>query len=142
MSESQIASDLQLAYRNTLFRVDGSPDPFTIRIGERSPEMDQLFDATGTRWATLITAYNPYSHQASPGQNEFQNGRLAHILTILSRKVVTANGEVPDGDWPAEPSLLAVGLAPADGRRLGAEFCQNAVVEFEIYKPARLALLR
>ena len=79
------------------------------------------------RWA-FITAWNPHSRLIAHWRNAARQRALVRVLEVHGYTWLTALGDSDDLDWTPEPSLLVLGIRPADARRLGRRFGQNAVV--------------
>ena len=50
-------------------------------------------------------------------------------------------GRDPEGDWPAEPSVLAVGISRHEAEVIGRSYEQNAIVFIERGKAPELVAL-
>jgi hypothetical protein len=118
------------AYRLTQYRAMG----IGFRIGQRAP--DAIFTRTGTRTATLITAWNPWSRRRPDGYNE----RMQEALRQRLRRSAVAEAEGTLYRWH-EAMLLASG-DPRPPIRLAAHFRQIAVVILRRGQNVRLRLLR
>jgi hypothetical protein len=128
MSDPTALPDLITAYRNTRYWVFADPDRFFLTIGARSREIHGLFGRFSVSTAAFITAYNPYSEAASESENEQVQGSLKADLERLSKVILFGEGAGADGDWPPEPSILALGLSRRDAEGLGRKYKQNAIV--------------
>lgn len=65
VGEKMLSHKLQRAFEETHYTVHHQP-AFTLRIGQHSPELDALLQASGHDCAAFITACNPQGQ--SPGQ--------------------------------------------------------------------------
>ena len=131
--------DLDPAYRATSYFVDGPTGRFTIRVGAVSPEADALAaEHNVTTWAYL-TAYNAGSVQASPEHNLARQRELEQAVTAAALPFFRGEGRGDDGAWPAEPSLLVLGIGEEDAAALARRFGQAAFVFGERGEAARLA---
>jgi hypothetical protein len=131
-------TELDAAYRATRYLVDGPNGRFAVRVGRASPEADALAEAHGaTAWA-YITAYNPGSVRASEEENRARQRELDEAVRVMALAVFRGEGKGDDDAWPAEPSLLVLGIAEAEALTLARRFGQAAVVFGERGGPARL----
>ncbi len=60
--------------------------------------------------------------------NQLRKGDLAGDLRYRSLSYLSGEGRHPSNGWPAEPSLLVLGLALQAAKSLGRRHEQNAVV--------------
>jgi hypothetical protein len=132
---------LQAAYRATSYVVFGAEGRFAIRIGEKSPPLDDLLVQHGTRSWAFITAYNPSSALLAPTENQRRQAELERALSEAGYPYCEGEGVADDGAWPAEPSLLVLGIAEEDAVALGRHFGQRAIVVAEVGTAARLLWL-
>lgn len=114
-------------YRRTLFHVYAQT-PFTLRIGEPSPELAALFQKHLIDSAVYITAYSPFSTVVSADENQSAQARLTADLASTAQLVIQGDGQDPEQRWPAEQSLLGLGVGREDAVALGQRYLQNAVV--------------
>ena len=75
-----------------------------------------------------MTAYNPYSQERTPAQNEAANSALREWLEGQGWPILEGAGCCGDDDWDAELSFLAFGPDAEDARAMCVMFNQNAVV--------------
>jgi hypothetical protein len=118
------------AYRLTQYRAMG----IGFRIGQRAP--DAIFTAMGTRTATLITAWNPWSRRRPNACNE----RMQEALRQRLRRSAVAEAEGTLYRW-REAMLLATG-DPRPPIHLAANFRQLAVVILRRGQKVQLRLLQ
>jgi hypothetical protein len=98
-----------------VLRIGGSPRP-VARLLRRH------------RWAAFIVAANPGSRIMQPAMNVHRDMRLRARLRQAGFQVVAGIARHPAGDWPAEPGVLALGIAPAYAAAFGRRWGQNAIV--------------
>jgi osmoprotectant transport system ATP-binding protein len=119
---------LEAAYLSTDYCVDDAPDgPFAIRIGESCVEMAKLVKDGEFNWA-FLTACNPGSTRLSEAENPERMNELESIVQKRGWRYFHGRGVGRIGDWPAEPSLLIIGIQEVDAIELGRRFGQNAIV--------------
>lgn len=131
---------LTAAYRATDYIVlagDGRP-AFALRCEERSEAVDRLLAGHGLREWAFITACNPRSQILPAAENAARMDRLHAAVRDRGHPSLPGSGEGPDETWPAEPSLLVLGMPEADAIRLAAEFDQHAILVGRLGEPARL----
>jgi uncharacterized protein DUF3293 len=129
---------LEAAYRATSYFVDGPTGRFAVRVGRASPEADALAEAHGAATWAYITAHNPGSAPARPDRNEARQHELEEAVAEAGYRSYRGEGKGDDGVWPAEPSLLVLGIGEADAAALARRFGQAALVFGERGGPARL----
>jgi Protein of unknown function (DUF3293) len=124
-------------YRATTYFVDGPSGRFAMRVGQASAEVDILATAHRVNAWTYITAYNPGSVALAQEQNEKRQQQLEQAVTESGYLFYTGEGK-GEGEWPAEPSLLVLGVSQADAAALARRFGQAAVLFGERGGSARL----
>jgi hypothetical protein len=129
---SRSRNELEVAYGATDYRVEDAPSgPFVIRIGQVCADVNE-------EWA-FVTACNPRSERLSDEKNSRRMAELEAVVQVGGWTYYHGQGIGSDGRWPAEPSLLVVGISEADAIALGKRFGQNAVVVGRVGEAARLA---
>ena len=132
--------DLRAAYEKALYVVHGAPD-LVLRIGERNAELDDLLDADGVETAAFLTAANPNGILQGKEENELARAALHQVLADEGYICYVGEGRDPEGDWPAEPSILALGISRHEAEVIGRSYEQNAIVFIERGKPPELVVL-
>jgi len=125
----------------------------TIRIGRRSPAMDQHLASRGLRAAIFVSASNPFSQRRPEGWNRRMHARLteaaSHAAARQPERTPQASGTqgtmrpLPaTGSWRGwrEAHLVLFG-DPRPAMRLARRFRQNAVVIIKLRQPADLRWL-
>ena len=135
-----IRPDLLAAYRKALYVVHGAPD-LVIRVGEPNATLDELLDADGLDTAAYLTAANPGGDLQSKTENELSCAALHQGLADAGYICYLGEGRDPEGDWPAEPSILALGVTRHDAMVIGRSYEQNAIVFIERGKAPELVVL-
>jgi hypothetical protein len=127
-----IPEHLLAPYYDTIYRADTPHGPLDIRIGERSARLDALLRSHGAlNWA-FISAQNPRSQRCSETANERRYRALLLRVEELGFSCFTGRGISAAGDWPAEESLLIIGIPLAAAQALGRSFGQLAIVAGEL----------
>lgn len=109
-----------------------------MRIDQACPELDALLLEEGVNEASFITAWNPYGKTLAPGKNNKAHKELLAILRQDGWKAIEGVGEGLVGDWPAERSVLVIGIPLEAASEIGRRFGQNAIVHHEARRPSRL----
>lgn len=133
-----IDEELQNAYQNAVYRLFAPS--ISWKVGQSVPRMNELLTAMKVQSATFITAHNPGSVLLSPQENEDRQHTLRQLVEEHSWKYLKGQGEDPKGLWPAEASLLVLGINDAEALMLARRFQQNAVVMLDLNGPARLLI--
>lgn len=138
---TEIPRGLIMAYEATDFRVL-EPQEFTLRVGQRSAELQSLYDDLGVTCAGYLTAWNPFSKEASDFENQNAQRQLLRKLSLEGFPALNALGLDPSGDWPGEESVFVPGISLDRAKVLGSEFGQNAIVWAGPDAVPQLVLLR
>lgn len=139
---SDISPDLIDTYRTAIYRVDAPEGVVTFYIDKLSPELAKLHREMDVQSSAFLTAYHPYSVPVSDEENE--NAQQALLAEIRSRgyRWLEGAGEDAEGDWPAEPSVLVLGISEQEATELAARFRQNGYVFCDRDAAPRLVLTR
>lgn len=130
------------AYRDTDYLVRCDRGELSIRVGEKSRQVDQLLCRSKARTAIFITAWNPFSLRRGKQTNEQAHRRLAAALRLQRTPYLEGEGCGADGNWTPECSVLAFRVGRRAAALLGRRFRQNAVIFVSYGKPAELMMLR
>ncbi len=135
-----IDEQLKVAYRAAAYFVAASEgcQEFVIRCEERSAAVDRLLERHGLRDWAFVTACNPRSQILPAAENAGRMDRLRAAIRDLGHPCLPGSGEDSGGQWPAEPSLLVLGIAETDAIQLAAEYDQHAILVGRLGEPARL----
>jgi len=132
--------ELLEAYRCALYVVYGAPD-LVIRIGERNAALDALLDEDGADTAAYLTAANPNGELQDETANEVSCSALHQALADAGYTCFAGEGRDPAGHWPAEPSVLAVGISRREATVMGRSYEQSAIVFIEHGNAPELVIL-
>lgn len=121
-------SPREAAYRATTYAVADGPHRLAIRIGERCAALDALLAASGLEAWAYLTAHNPGGVAADPAANAAAQARLEAELAASGRPCLRGASLGAGGDWPAEPSVLVLGLPRAEALALARRYGQEALV--------------
>ena len=123
---------LERAYRDTAYEALGPGTQLDLRVDEPHAALDALLDATGRRSWAFMTACNPRSRTLPAEENEERQWALWTLLEELGGEdgppplLLPGRGRGLTGAWPAEESVLALGIARLDALRLMRRFDQHA----------------
>jgi len=135
-----VGPDLVVAYLSADYVVFGEPD-LVLHIGEPSEELDALLAAEGAETAAYVTAANPHGRPAGRTENVLATTALLEAQREAGYACFAGEGRDPQGEWPAEPSVLVVGISRAEAEVLGRSYEQNAIVFVERSRAPELVLL-
>lgn len=141
MSKSAIPLETIAAYRATHYRVIDQI-PFVLKIGRPSQHLQRLFRENDLHSAAFLTAWVPFSHPTSEADNRAAQARLENDISQNSLPVIAGEGLDPTGEWPGEPSVLALGLSLEAASSLRVQYQQNAIVWADQDIKPQLILLR
>jgi len=130
-----LSPELIAAYEQAEYVVHGR---FTLNIGRPSAALDALLEARGAASAAFVTAANPRGEALGEAENR---AALAALEAGLAHPFCRGEGRDPDGRWPAEPSLLVLGIARGEAEALGRAHRQNAIVFIEKGGAPQLVML-
>lgn len=120
---------LVLAYRQATYAVRPPDQPkMELRINSVSSALATMMAAKKTTTAALLTAFNPRSKITSDQQNQQAQIELEEQLKVMGASAIPGEGGDPNGKWPSEPSVLALGISIAQAHELASQFEQNGFV--------------
>lgn len=119
--------ELIQAYAETHYTVQDK-EPFVLHIGEVSEALLACHKRNRVECCAFITAWNPLSQQLSATENEERHQALMAEIKSRSLSFLPGEGKHPSNNWPAEQSVLVMGLSLEAAKTLGRRFEQNAVV--------------
>ena len=135
-----VGPDLIAAYLAADYVVFGEPE-LVLRIGEASDELDALLEADGADSAAFVTAANPHGRIAGTTENVLATTALLQAQREAGYACYAGEGRDPQQEWPAEPSVLVVGIPRREAEVLGRSYEQKAIVFVEKGRPPELVLL-
>jgi hypothetical protein len=134
-------SPLDAAYRATTYVVDLPACTLRLRIDERCPALDDLLQGYGYATWAFISACNPGSRLLSAAENATRHARLIETVNRLGLQWHEGKGVGDTPGWPAEASLLILGISHGEALALAKRFGQNAIVFGTPGEAARLEYL-
>lgn len=125
---SDISQNLINIYRTAVYRVAAPEGVISFYIDKPSPELQGLHRELQVRSSAFITAYHPYSVPVTDDENEKAQQDLLNEITARGFKWLEGAGEDAQGEWPAEPSILVLGISQEEATSLASRFRQNGYV--------------
>ena len=123
-------STLLDAYRAARYEVGVHGNVVVLGVGEPLPAvLEAYLAAKGVAAAAFLSAANPRSKRLTDGQNSHRHAALQAALRHLGLTWLDASGRDVKGQWPAEPSVLALGIGRAQAMGVAEQFEQNAYLE-------------
>jgi hypothetical protein len=126
-NERQRLDALHAAYLATDYVVHAGED-FFLRIGECCALLDALLSQHGVESWAFVTACNPGSQALADDDNAERMRRLEREVSAKGFPFLLGDGAIPDRSWPAEPSLLILGIDEAGAREIAERYGQLAFV--------------
>ncbi len=123
-------NELLAAFEKTAYTAALPEGMIELRIGEPAPVLDALLREREHRCWAYVTAYNPGSTR-DDAANPARHARLLAEVEKRGRPWFPGRA-IAAGDWPAEESLLILGLEQNEAQALGRAYGQLAVVVGEL----------
>ena len=127
MIDTSIDKKLLESYESANYHIDASPG-FILKIGQYSPELHSIYEASHKKKAAFITAYNPASVELSNEENKERNQQLEEKIQALHLDYIHGEGKCDENEWSGEESFLIFGINQKEAIELGKEFGQNAII--------------
>ena len=129
--DTALSHELIQAFLETHYRVhqDG-PDapPLTLRVGQASADLAALHRTHSVDSSAFLTAYNPFAKKVDEDSNLKRQEELKQELSSRSLIFLPGEGQHPANGWPAEPSVLVLGLSLEAAKVMGRKYEQAAIV--------------
>jgi len=106
-----------------------------------SAALEALLQETGADTAAFVTAANPGGILADAGENALSTEALHRAQEQAGYTCLAGEGRDPQDEWPAEPSVLVLGISRGEAEILGRSYEQSAIVFVERGCPPELLLL-
>lgn len=136
----RLQPELIEAYNRALYVVFGEPE-LVIRIGEPNADLDALLEDHESQTAAFVSAANPHGERQPAAENQAAAEALLKSEFLSGHAWFQGEGRDPAGQWPAEPSVLVIGLSRKDAVALGFVYGQNAIVFMQKGKAPELVIL-
>jgi hypothetical protein len=117
------------AYRRAFYRSNaGGRDEIEIRVGKKTPALDDVLQRSGKRRWAFLTACNPGARRLSAAENRARTRALESDLRNRRFFYFLGRSGADAGDWTEEASFLVIGIARREADRLRRRFGQDAFV--------------
>jgi hypothetical protein len=129
--DTALSPELIQAFLETHYRVHqhGSVVPtMTLRVGDASPDLIALHRKHGVDCSAFLTAYNPFAKKVDDASNLQRQEALKQEVSRRSLVFLHGEGQHPTNGWPAEPSVLVLGLSLEAAKVMGRQYEQAAIV--------------
>lgn len=123
-----IPPNLIKAYREAIYKVYTDDQEITFQVGKVSAELVALMTFWGVETAAFMTAFNPFSELLDLQENESRQQKMWAEIEVTCPKVFPGMGQDLLGEWPHEPSLLALGISIEEAERVADRYEQNAFI--------------
>lgn len=136
-------NELWNAYERTVYRARTDRGDIEIRIGSPNKKfLRRVLEPSNARTWAFITASNPDSRPRSEKVNAACHQLLRAEVDRLGLTAFEGRGEPAGGNWPAEPSLLVIGISRGRAISLGQKFKQVCIVFGRRGEKAELVLTK
>ena len=132
--------ELRAAYERALYVVYGSPE-VEFRIGEPSGVLDAMMETSHVATAAFVSTANKRGAPTPENERRLADFLLRSQLSGLAYRVCEGEGRDPLRIWPAEQSVLLMGIPRAEAEELGRRLAQNAIVFVEKGNAPELVVL-
>lgn len=126
-TSNQLSAELLQAFADTHYIVNYEA-PFAMHIGQSCPELKALMDKHNVLSAAFITAWNPFSQNLHPKENQARQDELKANLKRRGLICIDGIGKHPSNNWPGEASVLVLGLDLEAAKSLARRYEQHAFV--------------
>ena len=130
--------ELESAFRRTRYRVCAPDGEVVLRVDVAEPAMAGLMRTNHVREAALLTAFNPHGRRQPPFRNRQAQRALRAELLQSGLEILEGRNEDPRGLWPAEPTLLALGLSSPRAHDMAQRYGQVAFLWLDASGTPRL----
>ena len=118
---------LRRLYLDTRYRIAFGRQELTLKIGEASPELDDILGQWSVERAAIVTAWNPRSQWLPRDENLKRGSALLTLVREMGLETLPVVASLDDPYW-TEHGLFILGADEALACELGRQFAQNAVV--------------
>jgi hypothetical protein len=116
------------AYRQAVNEINMLEQDLILCIGEVNHPLVEFMKQEQVTTAACLTAFNPYSQELSLDENQVAQDQLLADLDSLSIHYLKGQGRDAAALWPAEPSVLALGITLQNTEIIAHRYGQNAFV--------------
>ena len=129
-----LSPELKRAYEQAVYAIFASPG-IEFRVGEASDTLDAMMAINHVRCAAFVSSATARGEPSSENRRRLEDFLLrAHVGDVAAARkyrVYQGEGRDPGGKWPAEPSVLIMGITRDEAEALGRKLEQNAIVYLE-----------
>jgi hypothetical protein len=130
--------ELEVAYLDANYWVDGPACHFAIRVGATCEPLEELLRREhAIDWA-FTTACNPLSQPLSDEVNLMRMSHLVADLSVAGYRFHPGEGTARDDSWKPEPSVFIVGISETKAIEIANRYGQSAIIVGKAAQPARL----
>ena len=122
-----ISDEQAVAYLGTDYCVLAPGGRIVLHAFKRSTPLQRLHESQYVLGSAFLTAFNPYSESVDQERNRRYQDQLEADVEQRWR-YLSGEGVDPTGAWPAEPSILVLGIERGDALALGRKYRQNAIL--------------
>ncbi len=125
------------AYNATDYKVYSPAIIITVR--KLNKDLDKLLLENNEIDWTYITSCNPFGRDCSEDENK--NYYESLLQYVSDNKYFEGEGQGIDTTWPAEKSILIIGISASQAIEIGNRYNQNAILVGKYEQEAELKLL-
>ena len=140
MADTVLPTPLLQAYQATHYQVQGCN--WYLQPGHAQPALAAYYQRHAVQCAAYLTACNPLGELLPDHLNARRMQQLRQALQRAGWSWLDGQGQHPDGNWPAEDSVLVWGMRESTARAWGQQWNQNAVLHMDADMVPQLILLR
>ena len=116
------------AYAATHYVVNSIEPGFVLHVGQPSAELKALHEQHGVACSAFLTAWNPGSRRRANEINQAAQSELEATLRAAAFPLFAGVAVDPTANWPAEQSVLILGIDRERAEQLGRHYGQNAIL--------------
>lgn len=116
------------AYSRTIYACPGRD--VKLLHDQNNSILDEIMLKEDCEELCIITAYNPFSEIITDLENVRRQLKLKAKLDWLGYTVWEGVNRASDGDFPDEATWWVLGMGREEGRELGREWEQNAILHY------------
>lgn len=127
------SAEMDAAYRATTYTAylpseNGGTKNLELRVDHHSAALDQLLGQHHCNEWAFISAANPGSQRLPEAVNAERHRQLHDTVRQLNLPYFAGSG-IPDmPGWPAEPSLMVLGISLTQAQNIASHFGQRAIL--------------
>ena len=140
MADTVLPAPLMQAYNSTHYGIEACD--WHLQLGQPQPALAAYYQRHAVQCAAYLTACNPLGELLPDHLNARRMAQLRQALQRAGWSWLNGQGHDPDGDWPAEDSVLVWGMGESTARAWGQQWSQNAVLHIGADMVPQLVLLR